>query len=860
MEHLPLRHSTEKSLFPLISCYCSDKYDQGSFLDFPQRLGMPQFETVGIVPGRLRPMNQRFLAALPSAILHPFLQVWLFFGLLHMILGDLFDHDDYIITTANENGGKTVISTAKLCSQVEAWEHQIKQNGKPSESEYEHISKCLYLTYACLKVPYPDLDDDFKLHLASVAETVGYAASKAYDIAWTDNPARVLIPLAWGDTISEDFRREMLFRRSNCCLSQWEMLLHEFKSPHALCIVADSFYENAESQHEACNVHNCQLRQSKPPRHLDKSCQCAYISVDEAQLTHLLERGDLPLIRIQHETYSDKVSVEVIASSPSSSYVALSHVWTDGLGNPEATALPRCQLLRLKSLIDKLNTSTTLRDQDSGPEILLWCDTLCCPVVSENAKRIALSQMYRTYDKASVVLVLEEALGKHRVNAMDLCEASLQVVLSRWMTRLWTLQEGALPARANKLLFQFKDIAVPGWTLYHHIATVSRRTIQLRGIAPDIMRRFYTFTDLFKAQIDSNERQAGQFRDIMSGLQYRSVTVPTDEPLLVATLLALDLAPILATPAVDRMNTLWRLLGRSSQGIPRDLLFRMGPKLSERGLRWAPQSLLSGNEHFFFRRAGVHEDRGFLAEDEELRGLKIHLAGLRIKVVKPARRMSPLLAGYGSLPRDNLDRDNVLLKDKQGVWYMLCHRLSGEPDCPSHLESLSDSISKLSDPWILYHGVGTSEPAPRGYDGLLVDEIHVPQVAGDQTKSVEIRLHTKFGRLPMTGSQCCEVVCRVAYSLAQELSSSAVAMRFEELEDAKVDPRSPEFLQVAGEIDSEIAQLSQTTTAMEALVASGNRTDEQGTACVAAYIERFYRGIYLDIEDVVPGDSVWFVD
>lgn len=71
--------------------------------------------------------------------------------------------------------------------------------------------------------------------------------------------------------------------------------------------------------------------------------------------------------------------------------------------------------------------------------------------------------------------------------------------------------------------------------------------------------------------------------DIMRGLEYRSVTVPSDEPLIIATLLGLDLSPILAAsnPA-KRMNILWRMLGTSSPGIDKHILFHMGPKIHER--------------------------------------------------------------------------------------------------------------------------------------------------------------------------------------------------------------------------------------------------------------------------------------
>ena len=108
--------------------------------------------------------------------------------------------------------------------------------------------------------------------------------------------------------------------------------------------------------------------------------------------------------------------MEVVASTDSTAYVALSHVWADGLGNSEETALPRCQLSRLKAWIDTLDPewedgSTPPDHSGDKPELLLWCDSLCCPVMSPEGKNMALRQMYRPYDEAAAVLVLDRSLN-----------------------------------------------------------------------------------------------------------------------------------------------------------------------------------------------------------------------------------------------------------------------------------------------------------------------------------------------------------------------------------------------------------------------------------------------------------------
>ncbi|KAI4231638.1 MAG: hypothetical protein L6R40_007671 [Gallowayella cf. fulva] len=407
---------------------------------------------------------------MPPAELEPFLQNWLFFVLLHEVLGDLYRHEEYVTTSLDGEVEKLMVTTTDLLCRLEDWEVKIQQDKASLTDVYKHIAQCLDLTYACLIVEYPAFDDFLKFHLASAAEILGYAANKACD------------------------------------------------------------------------------------------------SIASGQLTR--HSGSLPLLRIKEEADFDIISIEVVASTDSTAYEALSHVWADGLGNPAATALPRFQISRLKALIDNLDFEyvdiaiASGRPQDT-PEMLLWCDTLCCPVAPEEAKNMAPREMYRMYDKAAVVLVLDRSLISPRVGGMHVDEACLRIATSRWMTRLWTLQEGALPAKNFKLWFQFTKTALPVATLYEYLYKIMRADIRRRGIVGSVLARFHTFMPLFDKA--TTEDRGAKLEDIMRGLLYRSVTVPSDEPLIIATLLASDLDPILASEPAERMNTLWRTLAAAAR-------------------------------------------------------------------------------------------------------------------------------------------------------------------------------------------------------------------------------------------------------------------------------------------------------
>ena len=864
MEHLSQWDGQTGSIFPAIPYLCQDRYDEGPFLDYPHRLGLPRLENDGTF--RLNPTlplaSQHFLTALRPDKLEPFLQDWLFFGLLKEVLGDLYRHEDFVTTFLDGEIEKTIVTTAVLLSRLEEWEGKIKQDQGALRAVYEHIAKCLNLTYACLAIKYPTINNDLKFQLASIAELLGFAASKGCNVAWIDSPSLSLVPINWGETINENFRRSVLLERSNCCPSQMQMLNQDFREPQALAFVANCFHDDGSRSHPAsCNGHKCHTGDIMTPgqvtRHVSDSCGCDFLHVDENLLEDCLRGKRLPLIRLKQDTNSDQMSIDVVASTDSTSYVALSHVWADGLGNPTATALPHCQLSRLKTLIDSLDRKylDESYEPEDAPEMLLWCDTLCCPVKSEKAKKMALEQMYRTYDEAFLVLVLDRSLISHRVGGMKVDEACVRIATSRWMTRLWTLQEGALPAKKDRLWFQFTKTALPIRALYDRLTEIERTDIRRRGVVSSVIGRFHTFRTLF--DVESSENRGAQMKSIMRGLFYRSVTVASDEPLIIATLLALDLSPILASESAERMNVLWRMIGKSPAGIDKHILFHMAPKIRERGLRWAPQSLLSRDRLFVIPKPGEEENRGFLGTDRNAKGLLVELAGFRMSIAKPAKGLPHHLAGFDSLTEDAIDGHRLLLKDSHRRWYILRHRMFGESDCPPGLEEMCIVISRLYSPWVLYRG--SSFPIPnntKAHLGLLVEEANGQQPQSNGSTFVEIKSQVCFGHVTAEMNQ----ICQVAYSLTQELASSAAARRLEELATTTTDLANPVYKEALEGVDLELKRLSRGPVAMEAIAASTNNSNEQGFIRIAEYMERFYRGLYLQIEEYAPGNRKWCVD
>lgn len=104
-----------------------------------------------------------------------------------------------------------------------------------------------------------------------------------------------------------------------------------------------------------------------------------------------LKNGLVPLVAAVCEDDTSYI-VRLVPAKPSSNYVAISHVWSDGLGNLKSNALPRCQMLRLGRLIRKL----------PGKQLdfnYFWIDTLCVPPDEAGqieAQQVAIEKMRET--------------------------------------------------------------------------------------------------------------------------------------------------------------------------------------------------------------------------------------------------------------------------------------------------------------------------------------------------------------------------------------------------------------------------------------------------------------------------------
>ena len=221
----------------------------------------------------------------------------------------------------------------------------------------------------------------------------------------------------------------------------------------------------------ACTANNVK-ENAYVVRHTKDSCQCSLIGVDQKSLRTIIKQGRIPIIDIKTSKNND-VEVKLKAVKGRNEYVAISHVWADGLGNP-SNALPRCQIERIQRQVaalpevisdgtplphGKYTSEFTLLSTDGFPARTFWLDTLCIPTSPEDVdlRLKAINTMAAVYSSASHVLVLDHELQHLRLDSQSFMDTLAHILCCTCGARSWTSQEGAL---ARKCFFQFANGAL----------------------------------------------------------------------------------------------------------------------------------------------------------------------------------------------------------------------------------------------------------------------------------------------------------------------------------------------------------------------------------------------------------------
>ncbi|KAK3322682.1 hypothetical protein B0H66DRAFT_212173 [Apodospora peruviana] len=712
-----------------------DRWDGGPFLTYAHRKGL-----LRMVPLGLRHLNSKHHEAgkehvdedeeIPfTELIHPtpldeqhsIYTTWFFVGLLSEFLGanrqenperppDDSDAEgtiqeiyQYFITT-DEVDGNRYLTGKMIHLLVPTIKKTVAQNADV-QGRLDYLSKCLRLSSGMLSgAASKQFDRSIKFALAGLGELMAHVlqtgvALDQFGVAGLTAP---LTGFDWKwDYLTQDSPSRQTMVAAGWCrsdLGRANSIYQRLFTAHYLSLL-DRHIPGRD--HSACTETKCQAAQINNDTyklsHATEGCDCREFVVDIVKVKTVLTESDTYPILVFDPDDETAVSVQPFRPGKDE-YVALSHVWADGLGNTQGNTLQKCQIARLGRLIEAVEDSVHASNPSQPrPKYHLWIDTLCCPVakLEPYCNMISLTRMKTVYEKATHVLVLDLALSVHDAETLHPATLLLRIFASSiWMRRLWTLQEGVL---AGSLFFQFRDKPIHAKSLLPRLLDPSDHRYWI--LWADLNEEWSRLNDLNALANGRSQdiHKHKMYRNMQGALDFRNVTYPSDEPICIATLLGFDLSKIVQasdshdsepTRAEKRMCELWRLLSQADDGIPARMIFIVDEPLSTPGFGWAPRSLLGDQDQgggtrwktLQFTNPTGAKFKEITSGELTPHGLAVRLPGLMLE-------SRPLCAGMALHAWDEVlaahEEDIVYFwHEEEDIWYRMIDWVDGGPGGP----------------------------------------------------------------------------------------------------------------------------------------------------------------------------------
>jgi len=508
-----------------------------------------------------------------------FLQCWLYFGLLVEIFGTNLKHDDFHVLNGD---GMEVVTATSLSGYIsrqvvedEGWRGRtgdFLKKSSPYITDY-----CTRLSLASA-LNLDEVDTCGGDGTGSVAAFEAIALSIAVLLSTLFAASRRSLTHFCNDRHQTQFYEGRLLLNAHLRQAGWcanNVTMFERFSTLGTSYAIDlrpSFQGNG---HGGCSEEKCEAFQVQEDSyeiyHVSECGGCEALGVDDSRIASSIDQHRIPVVRVVFEDGIPQIRVqELTESGEQFKYIAISHVWAEGLGNPRGNSLPKCQLVRLQQRVDAVG---------GAPSTLFWMDTLCIPVQKEfdDQRKACIAKMGFIYESAETVLVLSRDLDGFSCRESRE-EMSMRIVLTNWWGRVWTLQEGVF---AKRLAFQFCDGVLDADDMVNQGDNISSTTFDERDII------FFEATRPISAVRNRVRKESFMWIHwVFNALQNRRTSKLEDETTCLATLLELDVKKLLDTPKDERQVAFVRM----QRNLPESVLFGRGPRLQKDGFRWLPQS------------------------------------------------------------------------------------------------------------------------------------------------------------------------------------------------------------------------------------------------------------------------------
>ncbi|GAB1725767.1 hypothetical protein NU195Hw_g4923t1 [Hortaea werneckii] len=719
MDHLLLPHNTSLPKDEKVP-FIAEVYDGGPFLTFPQRSDRFRDIYEEIEPKDRYRSFQPDLDSQQRGKVQVLIQTWLVLGLLHEVFGSCLtpeeeeEHEGLVALLREEDvqTGEVFLSTSQLPRLGDRWVrvHSALHGTEDGRVLLEHLITCLLASHSFLiaSLKRTGIQNAVFWSAACLGETL-----ESVVLETLERGTRSL-PTFWGECYQRPGLAELMVRNGWCPadVATW---LHAAEGVQTLFYLR-KLRQPLRKDHGKCQGSDvCQAIQYDMSKgggmiHRCSNGSCGVLEVDVEAIKTTFDNGTYGLLEFS-TTDANGLHIEVVPcrstdadTETDTPYVALSHVWAEGLGNPIANALPLCQLHYVYNCIEQLRQELGLQQR----KLLVWLDTLCCTVSSPKHRNMCLQQMQQIYRNATGVLVLDAQLARFFAIELDSVEICARLLFSTWMRRLWTLQEGAL---ARRLWVQLADRPVSMGKVQEGVEGIYRNRFvhnQLALMLVSGLKRLRNFGGISDASSDDdkNDRQREpSLVDVHMAFRNRSVSVPSDEALCLCTCLAIDQTLVVQGPNDQRLAAFWSAMRLAGRAVPNSLLFFNGPRHYQEGLRWAPISFLGSTSSWSgLRKAKFTDEVAHISS----KGLLVYLPAIEISV---SRVLST--AEERTWAKVMPDLVNVFFAREtiSDEWFML---MANRPESTCSGTTVQDILRKAGGSAVILQDIGLDEMSGSG--------------------------------------------------------------------------------------------------------------------------------------------------
>ena len=352
MDHLPRPHSTSTgrpSLHVPLRCD-PNGYDNGPLETYPERKGYQlnywdddmKYANVLSMPDGSRPSVEQSTTLL---------QEWLFFGFLsaiHSVYGTPFDGHDYVKTCDDVS----VLTLEKLPQDLIAWYNAESPRPKPKRRQHYHEVENHVMR--ALRFLINNFTSDRQGHV-SMPDHPDHIVTEETCVTLESNMEILLMSLQEilqfinGNFTQKGMKPSGELSSASVCLSTHEMMRTLHWCPSELNFMGLMFdnssfifassvrRQSASADHSNCTSSKCLAWEvddsTYRPLHVEGCLGCRDICIDTDDLERRLVGSDtivVPCLKMQ----TDDQGEIAVSFTEDEDYVAISHVWSDGLGHP----------------------------------------------------------------------------------------------------------------------------------------------------------------------------------------------------------------------------------------------------------------------------------------------------------------------------------------------------------------------------------------------------------------------------------------------------------------------------------------------------------------------------------------------